>query len=62
MKKNPLASRAKTEVFFILVSAINLFSFAKEIIEQDNGFYMGSLDVDSLFNNILLAETSHFHL
>ena len=33
------------------------FSFAKEIIEQDSNFYMGSLDVDSLFANIPLEET-----
>ena len=33
------------------------FSFAKEIVEQDSGFFMGSLDVDSLFNNIPLEET-----
>ena len=33
------------------------FSFAKEIVEQDRNFYMGSLDVDSLFTNIPLEET-----
>ena len=33
------------------------FSFAKEIVEQDSNFYMGSLDVDSLFTNIPLEET-----
>ena len=33
------------------------FSFAKEIVEQDSSFYMGSLDVDSLFTNIPLEET-----
>ena len=33
------------------------FSFAKEIVEQDSNFYMGSLDVDSLFTNISLEET-----
>ena len=32
------------------------FSFAKEIVEQDSSFYMGSLDVDSLFTNIPLEE------
>ena len=31
--------------------------FAKEIVEQDSNFYMGSLDVDSLFTNIPLEET-----
>ena len=33
------------------------FSFAKEIIEQDSTFSMGSLDVDSVFINIPLEET-----
>ena len=33
------------------------FSLAKEIFEQDCSFYMGSLDVDSLFSNIALEET-----
>ena len=31
--------------------------FPKEIVEQDSSFYMGSLDVDSLFTNIPLEET-----
>ena len=30
------------------------FDFAEEIVEQDSGFFMGSLDVDSLFINIHL--------
>ena len=33
------------------------FSFAKEIVEQDSSFHMGSFDVDSLFTNISLEET-----
>ena len=33
------------------------FSFAKKIVEQESNFYMGSLDVDSLFTNIPLEET-----
>ena len=33
------------------------FTFAEEIIEQDSEFFMGSLDVDSLFTNIPLEET-----
>ena len=33
------------------------FSVAKEIVEQDSNFYMGSLDVDWLFTNIPLEET-----
>ena len=35
----------------------NLLAFAKEIVEQDSEFFMGSLDVDSLFTNIPLEET-----
>ena len=35
----------------------NSFSFAKEIVEQDSKFYMGSLDVVSLFTNVPLEET-----
>ena len=33
------------------------FSFAKKIVEKDSNFYMGSLDVDSLFTNIPQEET-----
>ena len=33
------------------------FDFAEEIVEQDSRFFMGSLDVDSLFINIPLEET-----
>ena len=32
------------------------FAFAEEIVEQDSEFFMGSLDVDSLFTNIPLEE------
>ena len=32
------------------------FVFAEEIVEQDSQFFMGSLDVDSLFTNIPLEE------
>ena len=35
----------------------NSFEFAKEVIEQDSGLYMASLDVESLFTNIPLEET-----
>ena len=35
----------------------NSFEFAKEVIEQDSGLYMASLDVESLFINIPLEET-----
>ena len=33
------------------------FAFVEEIVEQDSEFFMGSLDVDSLFTNIPLEET-----
>ena len=33
------------------------FAFAEEIVHQDSKLFMGSLDVDSLFNNIPLEET-----
>ena len=33
------------------------FAFAEEIVEQDSDFFMGTLDVDSLFTNIQLEET-----
>ena len=33
------------------------FAFAEEIVEQDSEFFMGSLDVDSLFTDIQLEET-----
>ena len=32
-------------------------AFAEEIVEQDSEIFMGSLDVDSFFNNIPLEET-----
>ena len=35
----------------------NSFEFAKEVIEQDSGLFMASLDVESLFTNIPLEET-----
>ena len=35
----------------------NSFGFAKEVIEQDSGLYIASLDVESLFTNIPLKET-----
>ena len=33
------------------------FAFAEEIVEQDFNIFMGSLDVDSLFTNMVLEET-----
>ena len=35
------------------------FEFAKIICEQDAGLFMTSLDFDSLFTNVPLAETIH---
>ena len=35
------------------------FVFADKIVEQDPEFFIGSLDVDSLFTNIPLEETFH---
>ena len=35
----------------------NSFEFAKEVIEQDSGLFMASLDGEFLFTNILLEET-----
>ena len=41
------------------------FAFGKEIVEQDSEFFMGSLDVDSLFTNshlkrLLTSTLIHF--
>ena len=36
---------------------IDSFHFAEEICQQDSNLHMASLDVDSLFTNILLYET-----
>ena len=33
------------------------FNFATEIVEQDSSNFMGSLDIDLLFTNILYEET-----
>ena len=38
-------------------SVEDLFCFAEEIVNQNSNFIMASLDVDSLFSNILLEET-----
>ena len=39
----------------------NTFEFAKEVIEQDSGLFMASLDVESLFTNIPLEETINIY-
>ena len=33
------------------------FTFAEEVVHQDSTFFMGSLDVETLFTNIPLEET-----
>ena len=33
------------------------FTFTEEIVEQDSGFFIGSLDADPVFTNIPLEET-----
>ena len=33
------------------------FEFAKDIINQNSGYFMASLDVNSLFTNVPLDET-----
>ena len=38
------------------LSIKNSFEFAKEVLEQDFGLFMASLDVQSLFTNIPLEE------
>ena len=38
-------------------TARNSFEFAKEIACQDPGIFMASLDVESFFTNVPLAET-----
>ena len=38
------------------------FAFAEEIVGQDFNIFMGSLDVDSLFTNMLLEELLTFAL
>ena len=37
--------------------AKNSFHFAEEIVDQQLDFFMGSLDADSIFTNIVLKET-----
>ena len=40
---------------FSKITGKESFLFAKEIVEQDSSFYLGSLDEDSLFTNIPLG-------
>ena len=49
----PILEPITTNQFTIKYS----FEFAKEVIEQDSGLFMASLDVESLFTNIPLEET-----
>ena len=49
----PILETATTNQFTIK----NSFEFDKEVIEQDSGLFMASLDVKSLFTNVPLEET-----
>ena len=49
----PILKPLATKVFTVKDS----FHFAEEIFDQQPDFFMGSLDVDSLFTNIPLEET-----
>ena len=40
----------------LTVTVKDSFHFSSEIVEQGSSLFMGSLDVDSLFRNIPLAE------
>ena len=49
------SSKFSSKIFFFTIK--NSFEFAKEVVEQDSGLFMASLDVESLFINIPLEET-----
>ena len=49
----PILEPITTNIFTIKSS----FEFSKEVIEQDSGLHMASLDVESLLTNIPLEET-----
>ena len=51
---NPILSPLTTNEFTVK----NSFDFAKEVVSYDHSIYMASLDVESLFMNILLEETN----
>ena len=40
-----------------ILTVKNNFVFSKELCEQNSEYFMASLDVESLFTNILLEET-----
>ena len=50
---NPIAVPLATNEFTVTDS----FHFAEDIVDQQHDFFMGSLNVDSLFTNIPLEET-----
>ena len=58
-------STCKLAKFFTILTPLteneyivtNLFHFVEEICKQDPSLYKARIDVDSLFNNILLEET-----
>ena len=49
----PILKPLRTHEFTVKDS----FHFAEEIVDQQHGLFMGSLDIDSLFTNIPLEET-----
>ena len=61
--KTPSYKLAKFLVPFLqpittnLFTVKNSFEFAEEVVQQNQEFYMASLDVESLFTNIPLEET-----
>ena len=60
--RTPLYNTSKFFVSMLNCLTINeltiddSFSFAKEIVEQDNSLYTGNLDVDSLFTTLHLKK------
>ena len=49
----PISKPLTTNEFIVKDS----LHFAEEIVDQEDDLFMGSLDVDSLFTNIILEET-----
>ena len=46
-----------SSIAFNELTGRDYFTFAEEVVHQDSTFFMGSLDVDTLFTNIPLEET-----
>ena len=49
-----------SSITFNKFTAKDSFDFDEEIVHKDGKLFMGSLDVDSLFTNIPLKETTNF--